>query len=185
MWQIRFYPHVNQSFRRKQPIFHLKMNHKNSFLLGFFIWVLGFPFDIFFNGNIEIPLISYRVVKLPVSESLRWNNFCASFPFPTPIHDEPYHVLDTLSLQWIRICSFFCDLPVREKVKISSINAHADFYADFYGNYSPSTDFLEFYSLSPQSFHAWLYTTKIIPFFFYSVYSGGPVNRLTTPVGWL
>ena len=48
--------------------FSYKTNHKNSFLLGFFIWGLGFPIDIFVNGYIKIPLISHCVVKLPVKE---------------------------------------------------------------------------------------------------------------------
>ena len=40
---------------------------------------------------------------------------------------QPFHLFDTLAFQSIRICSIFCDFPVREKVEISSINAHADF----------------------------------------------------------
>ena len=68
MWQIRFYLHVNQSFRRKEQISYIKKNHKNSFMLGFFISVFGFPMDMVFNGYIEIPLISHCMVKLPVNE---------------------------------------------------------------------------------------------------------------------
>ena len=44
------------------------MNHKNSFLLGFFILVFGFPIDIFVNGKIETPLKLHCVVKVPVYE---------------------------------------------------------------------------------------------------------------------
>ena len=58
------------------------------------------------------------------------------FSFSTLSHDEPYHLLDTIAFQCIRICSRFCAFPVREKVEISSINA----YAYLWGKYSPSTD---------------------------------------------
>ena len=80
MWQIRFYPHVNKSrLRRKQQLSHIKTNHKNSFLPGFFIWGLRFQIDSFFNGYIEIPLISHCVVKLPVNE--RKKPFLCDFSF--------------------------------------------------------------------------------------------------------
>ena len=106
-------------------------------------------------------------------------------------------MLDTLALQWIRICSTFCDFPVREKVMISSINADADF-GDWY---SPSTNVLisTHCLLNPFtldwsrnllhilmwnmavnniSYSIYLfstkieegYTTKIIPFFFFVQY---------------
>ena len=34
---------------------------------------------------------------------------------------QPFHLLDTLAFQWIRLCSTFCDFPIREQVEISSI----------------------------------------------------------------
>ena len=49
------------------------------------------------------------------------------FSFSTLSHDEPYHLLDTIAFQCIRICSRFCAFPVREKVEMSSINAYAYF----------------------------------------------------------
>ena len=55
-------------FQKKATDFPYNTNHKNSFLLGLFIWVLGFPVDIFVNGYIEIPLITYCLVKLPINE---------------------------------------------------------------------------------------------------------------------
>ena len=55
-------------FQKKAPNIADKMNHKNSFLLGFFTWVLGFPIDIFVDGKIETPLKSYYLVKLSVYE---------------------------------------------------------------------------------------------------------------------
>ena len=69
--------------------------------------------------------------------------------FSTLSHGEPYHLLDTIAFQCIRICLRCCAFPVREKVEISSINA----YAYFCGYYSPSTDFLKFNSLSTQPIH--------------------------------
>ena len=63
-------------FQKKVINLSDKTNHNNSFLLGFFIWVLGFPINIFVNGKIETPLISHCVVKLPVDE--RKNNFRVS-----------------------------------------------------------------------------------------------------------
>ena len=65
-----FYRHVNQNFRKKTPNYTQsdKTNHKNSFLLGFFIWVFGFPIDIFVNGKIETPLKLHCEVKVPVYE---------------------------------------------------------------------------------------------------------------------
>ena len=63
-----YYRHVNQNFRRKAPNAADKTNHKNSFLLGFFIWVFGFPIDIFVNAKIETPLKLHCVVKVPVYE---------------------------------------------------------------------------------------------------------------------
>ena len=92
-----------------------------------------------------------------ITRKRKVKQFLCRFPFSTPIHDEPYHLLDTLAFQWIRICSTFCDFPVREKVEISSIHAHVYFS----GKYSSSTDFLEFYSLPTQPFHAWLITEFI------------------------
>ena len=55
MIQIRFYT-CKPKFQKKATNFPYKTNHKNSFFLGFCIWVLGFPFDIFVNGYIEIPM---------------------------------------------------------------------------------------------------------------------------------
>ena len=55
-------------FQKKATNFTDKTNYNNSFLLGFFIWVLGFPIDIFVNGKIETPLNSHCVVKLPVDD---------------------------------------------------------------------------------------------------------------------
>ena len=56
-------------YQKKATNFADKTNHKNSFLLGFFIWVLGFQIDIFVNGKIETPLKSHSVVKLPYDET--------------------------------------------------------------------------------------------------------------------
>ena len=39
-------------FQKKAANFADKKNHKNSFLLGFFICVLGFLIDTFVNGKI-------------------------------------------------------------------------------------------------------------------------------------
>ena len=100
-----FYRHVNQNFRRKHPNFADKTNHKNSFLLGFFIWGFGFPIDSFVNGKIETPLKLNCVVKVPVYETQ--NSFRAMFSFSTLSHDEPYHPLDTIAFQCIRF--FFQD----------------------------------------------------------------------------
>ena len=49
------------------------------------------------------------------------------FSFSTLSHDEPYHLLDTIAFQFIRICSRFCAFPFREKGEISSVNAYAYF----------------------------------------------------------
>ena len=49
------------------------------------------------------------------------------FAFSTLSHDEPYHLLETIAFECIRICSRFCAFPVWEKVEISSINAYAYF----------------------------------------------------------
>ena len=111
-----------QKFQKKAFNFSDKTNHKNLFLLEFFIWSSWFPIDIFVNGKIEIHLKSYLVVKLPVGESL--NNFRAMVSLLTLIHEEPWHLLDTLASQCIRISSTFCAFPAREKVETSSINAH-------------------------------------------------------------
>ena len=107
IWQIRFYPRVNQSFRRKQPISHIKRTTRTRFCKCSLFGVSRFPIDIF----ISFPLKSHCVVKLNVNERL--NNFCASFPFSSPINDEPYHLLDTLAFLWIPIFSTFSDFPVR------------------------------------------------------------------------
>ena len=120
-----FYRHVNQNFETKTPNFADKTNHNNSFLLGFFIWVFGFPIDFFVNDKIETPLKLHCVVKVPIYE--RVNSFRAIFSFSTLSHDEPYHLFDTIAFQYIQICSRFCAFPVREKVEIWSINAYAYF----------------------------------------------------------
>ena len=56
-------------FQKKATDLADTTNQKNSFLLGIFIWVLGFPIDIFVNGKIETPLKSHCAVKLPVGET--------------------------------------------------------------------------------------------------------------------
>ena len=86
----------------KSPNLGDKTNHKISFLLGFFIWFFGFPIDIFVNGKIETPLKLHCVVKVTVYERLY--SFRAMFSFSTLSHDEPYHLLDTIAFQCIRIC---------------------------------------------------------------------------------
>ena len=63
--------------------------------------------------------------KVPVYERL--NSFRVMFSFSTLSHDEPYHLLDSIAFQCIRICSILCAFPVREKVEISTINAYAYF----------------------------------------------------------
>ena len=68
MWQIRFCPLVNKSFRRKQPISHIKRTTRTRFCKGPLFAVWGFSIDLFVNGYIEIPLISHFVMKLPVNE---------------------------------------------------------------------------------------------------------------------
>ena len=119
------------------------------------------------------------------------------FSFSILSHDEPYHLLDTIACQCIRICSRFFAFSVRETVEISSINA----YAYFRGKYSPARTFwnsthclLSLFTLdwSRNLWHnpTWNmavnnisypiyplstktekgYITKMIPFFFCSVY---------------
>ena len=66
-------------FQKKATNFVDKTVHKNSFSVGFFIWVFGFQIDIFVNGKIETSLKSHCVVKLPVDDRL--NNFRAKFLF--------------------------------------------------------------------------------------------------------
>ena len=51
---------------------------------------------------------NYRLTKV-------WTIFCASFPFSTPIHDEPCHLLDTLAFQWIRFFFYFFIFQSRKK----------------------------------------------------------------------
>ena len=51
---------INQFLRKNEP--------QKLVLLGFFIWVLGAPIDIFVNGYIKIPLISHCQVKLSDTE---------------------------------------------------------------------------------------------------------------------
>ena len=55
-------------FQKKAANFADKTNHKNSVLLGFFIWVFRFLIDICVNGKIKTPLKSHCVVKLPDDE---------------------------------------------------------------------------------------------------------------------
>ena len=43
---------LTKILEKKLPYFADKTNHKNSFLLGFFIWNFGFQIDIFVNGKI-------------------------------------------------------------------------------------------------------------------------------------
>ena len=58
----------NPKFKTKATNFADKKSLKNVFSLGFLIWILEFPIDIFVNGKIETPLKSHCVVKLPVDE---------------------------------------------------------------------------------------------------------------------
>ena len=60
---------------------------KNSFLLGFFIWVLGFPIEFFVNGKIETPLKLHCMVKVPVYKRL--NSFRAMFFFQHSVMTNP------------------------------------------------------------------------------------------------
>ena len=85
-----------QSFRRKQPISLIKRTTKNSFLLGFFIWVLGFPIDIFVNGKIETPLKSHCVVKYPLTTGK--SIFVRGFLFQRSVMTNP-------SSCWTILCS--------------------------------------------------------------------------------
>ena len=55
MWQTWFYTQVNQRFRRKQPISHIKRTTRTRFCWGSLFGVWGFPIDIFVNCYIEIP----------------------------------------------------------------------------------------------------------------------------------
>ena len=59
---------LTKILEEKKNNFADKTNHKNSFLLGLFIWVFGFPIDIFVNGKMETPLKLHCVVKVPVYE---------------------------------------------------------------------------------------------------------------------
>ena len=112
-------------------------------------------------------------------------------------HDEPYHLFYTIAFQCIHICYRFCAFPVREKVEISSINAYAYFLVDIRParTFWNSTDCLlspitldwsrniwhstmwnmavnnisyPIYPLSTRTGKG--YITKMIPFFFCSVY---------------
>ena len=53
-------------------------------------------------------------MKVLVDE--RQNSFRAMFSFSTFSHDEPYHLLDTIAFQCLRICSTLCAFPVRDIV---------------------------------------------------------------------
>ena len=66
-------------FQKKATDFSHKTNHKNSFLLGFFIRGLGVSNRYFCQRLYWNPLTQHCVVKLPANERL--DNFCASFPF--------------------------------------------------------------------------------------------------------
>ena len=50
MWQIRLYPHVNQSFTRKDPISDIKRTKRASFCCGSLFGFWGFHSIFIFNG---------------------------------------------------------------------------------------------------------------------------------------
>ena len=120
------------------------------------------------------------------------------FSFSTLSHDEPYHLLDTIAFQCIRICSRFCAFPVREKKRyrlsthmlifVVNIRPARTFWNSTHCLLSPFTlDWSRnlwhnpmwnmavnnisypMYPLSTRTEKG--YITKMIPFFFCSVYN--------------
>ena len=106
-------------FQKKATNFADKTIHKNSFLLGFFIRVLGFPIENFVNGKIETPPKRGREVKQFSCKVFffnyqSWRTLASFGHICVPMHTDLFNIL----------CSS-CQGKVEKHV--SSINAYAYF----------------------------------------------------------
>ena len=108
-------------FQQKAFNFSDKTNHKNSFFAG----VLYLDFLV--SNQYFCQQQDRNQSKITFcGEITRWRKL-KQFSCDFIIHDEPWHLLDTLASQCIRISSTFCAFFCQGKSKISSINAHAYF----------------------------------------------------------
>ena len=151
MWQITFYPHVNQSFRRKQPNSHIKRTTRTRFAKVLYFWFWGFQ-SIF---------LSTAILKSPLYHIVWWNYpltkgktiFMRVFHFRHPFMTNP-------TIFWTLLCSNEYE-PVQHfviflsgKKKKYRLLAHI---LIFVVNIRPARTFWN----STQPFHTWLITEFI------------------------